>query len=356
MDLLPCMYICKVGKVSKFFIFQVLGWTLFAVLNTYIALLTNELTMAVGVTNVLLAISGIVMTSYFRRYIKQHNWHSLLTEKLIARVFIALIILASLYTLWYYVLIFTLLRDVFDHSNLLSVVGSWISIFILLGLWTIIYFIWHYIENSRASLIKRLQLESSMKDMEIKTMRSNLQPHFIFNSLNSIRALIDEDPELARKAITKISNILRNSITKQEATDTLENELQLVDDYLDLEKIRFEERLHIVKNIDPNSLQIHVPTMMMQTLVENAIKHGISTFEKGGDVHIITRIEQHQLVIELINTGILDTNEQHENSLGFGLSSSKLRLDYIYGDRASLSISQLDEQHVLVKIILLINP
>ncbi len=350
------MYICTVGKVSKFFIFQLLGWGLFAVLNVYIALLTNELTKAVVIIDILLAGSGILLTSFFRRYIKQHDWHSLLTEKLTFRVFIALFIQASLYTCWYYILVFILIRDVFDNSNWLSIIGSWISIFMLLALWTIIYFIWHYIENSRASLIKRLQLESSMKDMEIKTMRSNLQPHFIFNSLNSIRALIDEDPELARKAITKISNILRNSITKQEATDTLENELQLVDDYLDLEKIRFEERLHVVKQIDPNSLPIQVPTMMMQTLVENAIKHGISKVEKGGDIHIHTRIEHNQLIIELINTGILDTNEQNENSLGFGLSSSIQRLQYLYGVRASLSISQLDSQHVLVKIILSINP
>lgn len=98
-------------------------------------------------------------------------------------------------------------------------------------------------------------MEASVKDLEIRTIRSNLQPHFIFNSLNSIRALIDENPELARNAITQISNILRNSITNQEITDSLENELKLVNDYLALEKIRFEERLQYQQKYIPQHLR-----------------------------------------------------------------------------------------------------
>jgi LytS/YehU family sensor histidine kinase len=194
-------------------------------------------------------------------------------------------------------------------------------------------------------------MESAMKDLELKTIRSNLQPHFIFNSLNSIRALIDEDPELARKAITKISNILRSSITKQDATDSLENELKLVNDYLALEKIRFEERLSLTQDIDPASLPIQVPTMMLQTLVENAIKHGISSLEQGGRIHIKTSYTNHQLEIEVINSGTLNQDEANENSLGFGLSSTRQRLKLLYSNTSDLELfEQNGYVHVRVKI------
>lgn len=129
-----------------------------------------------------------------------------------------------------------LYRESFHSLKIASLFGSIISVFLLFGCWSLIYFAWGNVEKNRNNVIHQLTLESTMKDLEIKTIRSNLQPHFIFNALNSIRALIDENPGQAREAITHISNILRNSITKQEPTDTLANELSLVDDYLALEK------------------------------------------------------------------------------------------------------------------------
>lgn len=339
------------SRMSKFYLFQLLGWGLFAVITTYVAQLNDELTWSVILINCILALSGIGFTSIYRFFIVRNQWNILPTEQLLQYIFLSLSVLSITYTAWYYLILLAFSQTVL-HWNVISILGSLTSVFVLFALWTAIYFIWHSVENSRAALIKRLQLESSMKDLEIKTMRSNLQPHFIFNALNSIRALIDEDPELARLAITKISNILRNSITKQEATDTLQNELQLVDDYLDLEKIRFEERLHIYKSIDPETLPIQVPTMMLQTLVENAIKHGISKLEQGGDIHINTSIQNQQLRIELNNTGSLDTQSKHDHSLGFGLSSSIQRLHHIYGDNASLHIAA---QQDTVQVTILIN-
>lgn len=297
--------------------------------------------------NVLLSLGGILLTSGFRQIVVSRRWHRLPTEQTLTRVIPSVAGMALCYTTWYFVLVFFFYRESLKHTGIRDILGSWVSSAVLLTVWTILYFIWHYIESSRAGLIKRLQLESSMKDMEIKTMRSNLQPHFIFNSLNSIRALIDEDPALARLAITKISNILRNSITKQEATDTLENELQLAFDYLDLEKIRFEERLSVRTDIDPESLSVQIPTMMIQTLVENAVKHGISKLEAGGQIHIRSRREGEHLYLEIANTGTLQQDSIHEHSLGFGLSSSRQRLQHLYGEQATLLIFQQDDQVVL---------
>lgn len=326
-------------RISKFFLFQVSGWGLFAILNIYIAVLTEEVNLQITLINVLLALSGIAITTAFKHWVVRYSWSRLTTEKILLKSTIAVCLLAIVYTTWYYVLIYFLYHTTLKFVDFSTIIGSWISSSILLGIWVIIYFVWRYIEQSRSALINKLKLESEMKDMEIKTLRSNLQPHFIFNSLNSIRALIDEDPNLARVAITKISNILRNSISKQEATDSLRNELQLTMDYLDLEKIRFEDRLQFSTNIAPNTLDLQIPTMMLQTLVENAIKHGISSLEHGGHITIESHVEQQTLWLTVSNTGKLNS-ATHEQSLGFGLQSSRKRLDHLYGENASLHIRE----------------
>ncbi len=119
--------------------------------------------------------------------------------------------------------------------------------------------------------------------MSLERLKSHINPHFIFNSLNSIRALVDENPERARTAITELSNILRSSMQVEKMeTVPLNKELDIVKDYLALEQMRFEERLKIELDIDEDTLNQPVPPMMLQTLVENAIKHGISKHYKWG--------------------------------------------------------------------------
>src|SRR5205085_6678051 len=115
-----------------------------------------------------------------------------------------------------------------------------------------------------------------LRKLELKTIKAHINPHFIFNALNSIRALIDEDPNRARNAVTHLSNILRSSMQAEKLeTVPFEKELNIVKDYLALEYIRFEERLKIEYSIEGATLNQPVPPMMLQTLVENAIKHGI---------------------------------------------------------------------------------
>lgn len=280
--------------------------------------------------------------------IHKNKWGGPFHEKVLLQVGLSLSIIALIYTICYYVFVYILYRHSLQNITFSNLLGSWVSSYLLFALWTTFYFVWRYVENSRYMLIKRLQLETEMKDMEIKTLRANLQPHFIFNSLNSIRALIDENPQLARTAITKISNILRNSISQQEATDTLQNELQLAQDYLDLEKIRFEERLQLFQHIDPQTLSYRVPTMILQTLVENSIKHGISMQESGGEIHINTSLNNNWLTIQVLNTGSI-SHTMHEHSLGFGLQASQKRLEHLFGPKATITISQ-QQQYVNASI------
>ncbi len=335
-------------KVSKYILFQAFGWGSFALFNIYFAYMNQELTYRIFYINLLLSVFGFLISHGYRYFILAKKWIQKPTETLIRYVLFATAVLSVVYNLLYYLLLFLLRIEVMAPDAYLV---SLITVYVIFALWNLIYFTWQYLEKSRLIQIETLKMESALKDLEIKTIRSNLQPHFIFNSLNSIRALIDEDPELARAAITKISNILRNTITKQEATDTLQNELALVEDYLDLEKIRFEERLHFVKNIDETTLGVQIPTMMLQTLIENAIKHGISNLEAGGTVRLNTKTAGQDLIIEVINDINAGQMGQRENSLGFGLSSSKQRLKLLYEDEASLSLNfDQDQAMVLIRI------
>jgi two-component system LytT family sensor kinase len=222
--------------------------------------------------------------------------------------------------------------------------------FIYLFIWNCIYFIYHYVSESRKNQFDNLKLEALVKSLELKTIKSHINPHFIFNALNSIRALIDEDPIRARQAVTGLSNILRSSMqSDQLEIITLEKELDIVKDYLALELIRFEDRLRVAYQIDEDTLDNPIPPMMLQTLVENAIKHGIGKQIGSGEIMISAQEQNNFYQLRVVNTGKLDMQDGHE---GFGLQSTSNRLKLIFGDRASFQIIQLDETHVEAKAII----
>ncbi|MBK7884859.1 MAG: histidine kinase [Chitinophagaceae bacterium] len=221
---------------------------------------------------------------------------------------------------------------------------------LLISLWMLIYLVYHYVQKNRNDQLDRLKLENTVKELELKTIKSHINPHFIFNSLNSIRALVDENPERARTAITELSNILRSSMKTENAeTVPLARELDIVKDYLALEQMRFEERLQIELCIDEDTLQQHVPPMMLQTLVENAIKHGISKRVDGGLVKIITTIKENNLLLMVQNTGEL---EAPINMDGFGIKSTQDRLNLMYQGKGTFQIHSIDNAMVESKVII----
>ena len=223
-------------------------------------------------------------------------------------------------------------------------IGNTFNSFVTLLVWNLIYFIYHYVERVRNQQIESLKAESLIRDLQLQTIKSHINPHFIFNSLNSIRALVDENPSRARTAITQLSNILRSSMQIEKAeTVPFEKELNIVKDYLALEQMRFEERLKVKFQIDEDTLDMPVPPMMLQTLVENAIKHGISKNIAGGEVQVVSRFTNfhHELIIR--NTGKLNGSY---NSDGFGVSSTMERLKLMFGDKASFVLKNTHETQV----------
>ncbi len=221
---------------------------------------------------------------------------------------------------------------------------------LLIAIWMLIYIVYHYVEKNRNDQLDRLKLESTVKELELKTIKSHINPHFIFNSLNSIRALVDENPKRARRAITELSNILRSSMQAEKSeTVTLESELDIVKDYLALEQMRFEERLKIELDIDKDTLGQQVPPMMLQTLVENSIKHGISKLVNGGVVRVVAEFKDDHLELLVQNTGQINGNI---NGDGFGIKSTQDRLNLMYQGKALFEIRNIGSNMVESKVSL----
>ncbi len=216
---------------------------------------------------------------------------------------------------------------------------------ILFLLWCGFYFAFIIAEKSRAQEILNLKWEASKNEIELKNLRAQLNPHFLFNALNSIRALVEINPNQAKSSITHLSNLLRKSITLGKMRIIpLEEELNLVKTYLDLEQVRFEERLLTEFDIAQNSLTCEIPPLMIQTLVENAIKHGIAQLMNGGKISLITSYEKDCLTITVKNTGPLGTDP---DLTGIGIKNSKKRLSILFGKQANFSIKQVGEEVVV---------
>ncbi len=221
---------------------------------------------------------------------------------------------------------------------------------LLVALWLLLYMVWHYLERNRKDELDKISLEKIVKELELSTIKSHINPHFIFNSLNSIRALVDENPQRARTAITELSNILRSSMQVEKLeTVPLHKELDIVKDYLALEHMRFEERLKVEMEIDEDTLEQPVPPMMLQTLVENAIKHGISKKIKGGIIKIISRFIDDHFELIVRNSGMLENATSPE---GFGLKSTRDRLGLVFHGKAQFHINDINENEVQAKIIM----
>jgi LytS/YehU family sensor histidine kinase len=208
------------------------------------------------------------------------------------------------------------------------------------------------VEKNRNRELDTFRLEALVKSLELKTIKSHINPHFIFNALNSIRALVDENPERARTAITELSNILRSSMrAEKQETVPLQQEINIVKDYLALEHMRFEERLKIDIEIDPDTLQQPIPPMMLQTLVENAIKHGISKQIHGGTIRITSlfKNDHHELTVQ--NSGKLNGG-LNSNTEGFGIKSTQDRLNLLYNGKAQFEIQDINGNMVESRVIM----
>jgi two-component system, LytTR family, sensor kinase len=215
-------------------------------------------------------------------------------------------------------------------------IGSGVFIYCLVIL---TYYLFISMSNLSEKKAREAKLESLVKETELKMLRSQINPHFLYNSLNSISSLTITDPEKARDMVVKLSEFMRYALSrKDEQPVSLQNELDNLRLYLDIEKVRFGDKLVTDEQIAPDCLEIKIPVMLLQPLYENAVKHGV--YESTESVRIVTtaRIADGYLEINISNN--YDPTPSLKKGTGTGLLNVTRRLELFYGSKASLKATK----------------
>jgi Putative regulator of cell autolysis len=342
----PHYWVCQVG-----------GWgALLTVAALYAGLGQNtgwktllETALEAGV----LIAPGVGLTHAFRMYVKWQNWSTLPPRRLLPRAVAAAVLLGSTY-----VLVTSPL--VLDPADLPTAWAPWLwavldemlpaalSFSIFVGIWIAIYFGLHAAWNYRQAEVDRWKLQARAETARLEALRLQLNPHFFFNSLASVRALISEAPDRARRMVARLARLLRRTLqASDQKTVPLEEELSTTRTYLQLEKVRFENRLEWGIDAGEAALRRQVPYMLVQTLVENAVKHGIGQRREGGTVRVEASIgetsaedEEAPLRLQVANPGELGGEAGAERGSGTGLENARERLRLLFGEEASLRLAQ----------------
>ena len=329
-------WICQAAGWSGFLAYVLVGYLVFAKEHQLGDVVTIVLTST---------IVPILMTHGLRRWMYLQRWQDLREWRRKVRQFAAAAVLAltitSAFGFW----------NGLEHGRVwMPTAGmGWM---LLAYWWAFGFWIWFYeLAHQRR---RRNELELIARDAQLRALRGQLNPHFLFNSLNSLRSLIAEDPHRAKSMVTGLSEILRYSLSAdRKDTVLLAEEIGVIDEYVAVERARFEDRLRVEKTIDPRALSVPVPPMIVQTLVENAVKHGISTLPAGGVVRLEVALQDRTARIVVTNTGRFAPVPDER---GFGLQNAAERLQLMYHGLASLaidgSVSESGEQQTIATLTL----
>lgn len=349
------MFVFMERKVLLYWLAQIAGWSAYYVFSVLLLLSTDDFrpTMNLLLWVVACIAFSIVLTHGLRWVILRMDLLSgKLPQLLIYTVVFSFISAFILEWFQYFldtviVLDFLVVEDDTEFSWAVFMLATSRSLILFL-VWSVSYYAFVIIEKSRKQELLNLQWEASKNEIELKNLRAQLNPHFLFNSLNSIRALVGINPDHAKTAITQLSGLLRNSINLGKLRlISLRDELELVDNYLRLEQIRFEERLKVKIEVDENAKGCQIPPLMIQTLVENSIKHGISKSLNGGEITIRAGYKNDTLELYIENTGKLEAASDN----GVGVSNTRKRLSILFRGKADFKLYQEgDKVVVFIKI------
>lgn len=328
-------------SARAYWLCQILGWTAWTLANgmVYGSYSNNHQPNRMAAT-VWFGAAGFVGSHLLRLWIRRAGWVRLHLLAGAARALGGAIVtsvgvtFASLLAMIY--LFHLLTWEATKLTGYLVNILFWTAVF---SLWLALYFGAHYFARSRRAELQALQLDLTAREASFLALRAQLNPHFLFNCLNSIRALIAEDPPRAQQAVTMLSSLLRYTLQSGERPDVpLSEELGMVEEYLALELIRFEDRLRVERDIAPAALPARIPPMLLQTLVENALKHGIAQQTQGGTVRIAAALTGGLLRLSVTNPGAL---RPQAGSAGIGIQNARRRLALRFGERARLDLAQL---------------
>ena len=294
---------------------------------------------------------GIALTHTYRAFIRWRGWTGLPLLRLAPRLAGATVVLSLAFAVGSTGI--ALAANPWSPFENVNVVGTQIVHLAFrmspkMLLWSVLYFGVHYFWNYRSAAADRLNLAVQSREAKLSALRLQLNPHFLFNSLNSVRALVSEDPAQAKTMITRLARLLRKTLQSSKVlTVSLRDELRLARTYLELEAVRLEERLQFTIDADPATHEVPVPPLLVQTLVENAVKHGIATLRDGGCVRVTARCDtDNMLCVQVRNSGHL---KQHTRDGGVGLQNLRERLWLLYGVEATLTLSMDEPGTVLAE-------
>lgn len=346
----------KKSSLSLYWKCQLIGWSLAALYWALMGVLGTNFSLPLAILHFIGdLIIYILPTHIFRSISLKNNWGQLQPKQLLPIIIPAVIVLGLVFMLLtigknYLVIFYCYPNPAPSFSTYFeqSWIVTWMTGIRLMSIWVLAYYSYHYAQGQIKASQESARLALIAKNAQLEHLTAQLNPHFFFNSLNSIKALVVENPADARRAIDLLSDLLRTSLYRSETSlIALKEEMALVNDYLELEKIRFEHRLQSTIWVDEHLLQTPILSLSIQCLVENAIKHGIAQRKQGGSIAISIRQDNQQMKITVCNQGVLITDQ----SSGLGLKNLVERLALQYGDKASFTLVQ-DDESVLATLIL----
>ncbi len=332
---------------AMYWLTQIVGWFLFILLILFQNILAGSVDTGIWKFLILNFAIGLGLSHLMRFIIVRYG----MLKMKVASVLILGAILSVFTAVFATILIYVFQAYVFQYEQ--NIPLSWgvflelvLPFMVVFLIWNILYFAANYLKNYEREEIKNLRLSASVTEVELMNLRTQLNPHFMFNALNSIRALIDENPVQAKKAVTQMSNILRSSLTSgRHQLIPLKEELKVVNDYLELEKIRFEERLQYSFKIPAELMKFQIPPLLLQTIVENAVKHGVGTLQNGGRIEVSARLVSTVIFeLSVFNNGKYNPNKRDmDENTGIGLINSKRRLKLLFGKKAHVELKNIAE-------------
>jgi LytS/YehU family sensor histidine kinase len=241
-----------------------------------------------------------------------------------------------------------------EHKNIMDYFVSVMSSFYLLLCWSGLYFGIKYYQRLQAQTEQTLRANAAAQSAQLKMLRYQLNPHFLFNTLNAISTLIlDRANETANQTVLRLSDFLRYTLDKDPQSQvTLRSELDALDMFLDIEKVRFGERLRVHREIDASALDALVPSLILQPLIENAVKYAVTPREAGGTLHLSVQVLGGALVMSIADDGLgVDSSLATQSSgRGVGLKNTRERLRHLYGDNQAFTLAPNEPQGLVATI------
>ncbi|KPM32503.1 Signal transduction histidine kinase, LytS [Croceitalea dokdonensis DOKDO 023] len=337
------------NKNILFWVLQLVGWS---VLDATIFIVPLGFSKTYLFFSFMVStVFGIAVTFGYRWYLKQYVGLEFDQKRKYIRLLLAFIATCGLY----FMLIFTAEHfydayigrtaeeKAFIKENFNYALAFANAAFTMLC-WTVLYFVINFSIRANKNSLERLELNSTLREAQLNTLKGQVNPHFMFNSLNNIRGLMLEDVPKSKEMITKLSEMLEFSMTKNSVDSiTVKEELEMVRNYVGLSKIQMEERLKYDEDIDPECLRLKIPPMVIQLLVENAAKHGISKLKEGGVIRLQITKSAQTMSILVSNTGKL---LMAKDTTQLGLANIRKRLSLLYGPKAVFKLEEIADHTV----------